>query len=805
MQKIKSKFIVYILVAILFVGINTLSIAFLTVFTGSLLGEIFKWFQLLSIIFLCSSALNKWKKLTIFCSAFLFLSYYIAVLFFINTNINLDYYFLKRNIADIDSVIGPFIFPLILLLPISFFNSFLNTKIWQYSYKWRKTLAALSVVIILLPVFFSSLPMNELTAFIKTIYQRDRVINYFQKFQKNLINQSAKNKFSLLAEATEKDKEKIPRFLENVIILQIESLNNRLVNASTTPNFLNFAKQGVYFPKFYSNSVQTIFGQENLLCSLPSSFDMDLVQSGFDKKVACLPEIFNSLDYKTFFLKSYRLDFTRTGEFMKNIGFSEVHADDIMQADDPRYKWGYREDVFFNRALDFFQRNKQAKRNFLYLEIGPTNHWPFSVPDDFKGKVPYPEAKNHQERLANTTFIQDSYLPIALEKINQIFPEKNYTLFLLSDHTWPLGTHENNIFNQQGAFEDNFLSTMAVQIGNEEKYRNKIISTRYSLMDVMPSVLDLFGLSYRDNDYSRSFLPELNNEKIEENQTILIQPYSNKQIGIIQNNIKIKYQADSQNILNYDLSIDPEESTRKTISTNDKDNLIKIQSLLPLLDNEHVVMHALGGIDQNDYTNSREAFILHYQRGRRIFEIDFVLNKEKKLLAVHDIEDAESLSMDDFKNKKVLGKYSPLVLDDMLKLLKDYPEAKLIIDMKSDFIGSYLVFIQEALAYDPEILDRIIPQIYHGYELSELDKLYEFKNIIYTLYKDATSAKKIVEFGKANPRIQIITLSKGWFSKQLASSLHDIGKQVFVHTVNKVEEIDYCIDNGADGIYTDYY
>ena len=46
------------------------------------------------------------------------------------------------------------------------------------------------------------------------------------------------------------------------------------------------------------------------------------------------------------------------------------------------------------------------KNNFLFLEVGPTNHWPFLTPKEFVDKVPYKKPKNQEERLKNTMFLQ---------------------------------------------------------------------------------------------------------------------------------------------------------------------------------------------------------------------------------------------------------------------------------------------------------------------------------------------------------------------------------------------------------------
>ena len=49
-----------------------------------------------------------------------------------------------------------------------------------------------------------------------------------------------------------------------------------------------------------------------------------------------------------------------------------------------------------------------------------------------------------------------------------------------------------------------------------------------------------------------------------------------------------------------------------------------------------VVAHAMGGINGYAYTNAWEAFVANYERGTRVFEVDFLLSKDDQLVARHE-------------------------------------------------------------------------------------------------------------------------------------------------------------------------
>lgn len=54
------------------------------------------------------------------------------------------------------------------------------------------------------------------------------------------------------------------------------------------------------------------------------------------------------------------------------------------------------------------------------------------------------------------------------------------------------------------------------------------------------------------------------------------------------------------------------------------------------LENHPYIAHAFGGILGHTYTNSYEAFLLNYQLGHRIFEVDFSLTEDDYTVAAHD-------------------------------------------------------------------------------------------------------------------------------------------------------------------------
>ena len=562
-------------------AITNLLILVISAWKSNAFLSLYKWLQIIIFIALLLYFFSKISKIIgLFLSTIVYLLYLSLVIYLTLFGNDPNLYFIKRLVQGSNhSTILNLICPLIILFFVALLNCLLIGKI-KLKIK-NKIIYLILLITILIQFFVFPSANNELFSLTKTLLYKDEVIEYYQNVYLELVKKSEEGRENIISQAQKINKNNTPSYLDNIIILQAESLNGFLVSEKITPNFLEIAKNGIIFPKFYSNSIETMLSQENLLCSLPGSFESTLVSNSFDQKIICWPEIMKYLGYKTFFFRSYELSFAQTGKFMQNLHFDEIHANDIMSKNDPQYLWGFREDIFYKKAFDYIQKNKE-EHNFLYIETLSTNHWPFTTPLELENFVPYKNPKNHREKLINTTFLQDKYLPIAWENINKLFPEKNYTLLILGDHSWPAEFHENNTFNQKMAFEENFTTSLVLVMGDEKKYKNIKMNGAYSHLDILPTFLDFFQINYPENKFRQSFYPELQGKKMLNNKLIpLIQPSDYKcPLSFIKNNLKYQYNAQQEQITLYDLEKDPEEKNGQIISSVVEKNIKIIKELL---------------------------------------------------------------------------------------------------------------------------------------------------------------------------------------------------------------------------------
>jgi hypothetical protein len=353
---------------------------------------------------------------------------------------------------------------------------------------------------------------------------------------------------------------------ENVIILQLESLNSLLVNERVTPNLMKAKERGVFFPKHYASSVQTARSLEVILCGIPPSITSTLVHilpAEVLSQMLCLPRIFNDLGYKTYYFQAADLEFDAIGTFADKVGFEEVIFDEIMLPGDPKLLWGYREDVYFTRMFDYLLTESSTKNKFIYITVSSTNHYPFDAKDArYDSSFPYENANNLYEKISNTTFLQDVYLGNFLD---QYFSEyhDNTTLVILGDHSYPIGHNTPlNISNEGFAYEENFAVPMLYIPPKQfsENYNiGKVVQNRYSHKEIFYAIVSILG---QDEENMFSFYCELvlpTCSHVTRNVITVVQPFNGGFINIIDYPSKYVFGVRDVSLKLFDLEQDPDE------------------------------------------------------------------------------------------------------------------------------------------------------------------------------------------------------------------------------------------------------
>jgi len=489
-------------------------------------------------------------------------------------DIDFDFYFFWYNISVAMSVLWKLYAPWLILIVLSisafiFFQKLAFSPIVKIIGKVPRKARFSFIALIFCSMLCQLLTLDTIrgsaAGFLYANFLSDRQLrtdyhNFYREHIRELRSESPKTVI----------RENAPIMGEAVFFIKQESLNGLLAGSRVTPRLLKASRDGILFQTLYANSIQSIRGYECILCGVPPNLARALVDTNSAeelKDLSCLPRIFKEHGYRTLYFFGGSRN-PRIRRFAESVGFEEVLADDIVQEGDIKYKWGYREDIFYTRIHEYIQKHHANDKLFVFIDTGATNHTPFKVLDDgFLNQVPFPQPKKFEERLSNTTFVQDAYLGHFYDIFKEHYAHRG-SLVAISDHAWPIPIHKNNIFNERGAYEENFLISMLFippSYNRQEFATGSTVTHRYSQMDIVPTILDLIGL---EQNYllGESFAPWLlasqtHTRSLPQKSKLSIQPYGGGFVSVVRYPKKYLFDVLGQNVKIFDLEKDPKEQS----------------------------------------------------------------------------------------------------------------------------------------------------------------------------------------------------------------------------------------------------
>lgn len=240
-----------------------------------------------------------------------------------------------------------------------------------------------------------------------------------------------------------------------------------------------------------------------------------------------------------------------------------------------------------------------------------------------------------------------------------------------------------------------------------------------------------------------------------------------------------------------------------------------------------LIAHAGGGYRDTEngfysyYTNSSEALVQNYNLGARVFEFDFSLTSDNRLAAVHDWNDfgnmnGEPLSSEEWENASTVAKpltdgtYTTMLVEDILDQMMVNQDMYLVTDVKYDNTSQeeieqeFSTIVTAANERDPDLIKRIVPQIYNEEMYDWVMSVYNFPSIIFTCYKTDASADEIITFCSSKDNIHVITAKyeDKRFDEEAVISLHESGLLFYNYTVSTFTKMYDGLANGVDGIYS---
>ena len=227
---------------------------------------------------------------------------------------------------------------------------------------------------------------------------------------------------------------------------------------------------------------------------------------------------------------------------------------------------------------------------------------------------------------------------------------------------------------------------------------------------------------------------------------------------------------------------------------------------------EGLIAHALGGIDGFVGNNSLEALLENYRLGHRVFEVDLNLTTDGELAAVHNWPSYSGpRSSDEWREVRISGRYTAILLQDLLDFMMEHPDMYIVTDTKSFEYSEEDMMTQFRILYERtfergglSLVNRIVPQIYNQEMYHSIGEIYRYPSIIYTLYTSPDSDAQVVEFVRDKPDIKVITMGPVRYSQEFHANLAAYDKLIYFFTINDHAEIESYREMGVSGFYTDF-
>jgi arylsulfatase A-like enzyme len=364
---------------------------------------------------------------------------------------------------------------------------------------------------------------------------------------------------------------------DGLFLLQLESgnaiavggklvLDGKAYSDDYMPEMRAIARDGVLFPFFWSNSVQSNRALLNVLCGVTNNVSRALSYNPEKIQGPCLPEILRRAGYHTvFFLGFSSWDFMNYGNLVKSLGFDEVH-NSLLAGGESEDEWGVDDCRFYHAMFDYLRTHHSPEKLFVYAEVS-AHHFPFPGKWEYAPVHKFQLPQNFTEWYLNSFLEQDRCLRDFYGEFQRYAGEHAH-LFIYPDHSWPVGMH-GNTSNDAFSYNENFLIPFLYVPPRSRRAEFKVgqsVDARHSLTDVIPTVFDLLN----DRPYPNSFAFDLRSASAGphdyEDCHILVQPYGGGEIVIVKGWEKYVYYVSEKRLVYYDLASDWAEQSPRLIA-----------------------------------------------------------------------------------------------------------------------------------------------------------------------------------------------------------------------------------------------
>lgn len=367
---------------------------------------------------------------------------------------------------------------------------------------------------------------------------------------------------------------------ESVYLLQLESGNARALSGSLEldgrrydgdymPNLRRLLREGVFFPFFWSNSVQSNRALEAILCAITNNVGQALSYNPGKIVSDCLPAVLQRAGYRTIFYVAFDdPEFMNYRNFVRATGFEEFLDASSLGIQVDVTSWGADDCRFYDAVFHDLRKRPVHEKRFVYVAVS-AHHYPFAGRPEYAHVHPFVLPQAPIEWYLNSWMEQDYCLARFYTAFQQETRGEAH-LFVTPDHSWPVGIH-GNFLNDHGWYEENFAIPFLYIPPRRragEFRTGETVDARPSLADLAPTVLELLDGKPRPGSFASLLYRRADLNPHEEANLchILVQPYGGGSIVIQRAREKWVYHLKRKRLEWYDLIADPQERAPQVIA-----------------------------------------------------------------------------------------------------------------------------------------------------------------------------------------------------------------------------------------------
>lgn len=296
---------------------------------------------------------------------------------------------------------------------------------------------------------------------------------------------------------------------KNVIFLQLEGIDSFLFDEKTMPNLCNMKNNAFVFDDHYSffNGAGSTFNSEfavntGFICPMSYYKNPTFMYSNSFKD--SMPSLFKNKGYSVEAFHMNTSEFYNRGLNYDAWGYDKYYG----LIDDYKYDdLTYELDTELINNTDFSNKMFKKEQPFVDYIITYTPHTPFSTKEDVgkflaekeygKGNVPDFDEEESVRMMATET---DRMIGLLLEKLKENNLYDNTVIVTYADHYLYM-IEDKKILEKYKETSNNLINHTPFLIWSSDIENTKEIEKTNSQLDILPTVLNLFGIEYNDNYY----------------------------------------------------------------------------------------------------------------------------------------------------------------------------------------------------------------------------------------------------------------------------------------------------------------